>query len=266
MTPAVVASSASRLGLALAFLLSACAASHGIGADAGPDGQPADGPARDPCTTERGAEICGTLECPVERCWCVGGWTGAPPDALDFCEIGEGGGCAPAMGCTTGLGLCLDQLVDPRSWFLGACVSEAVCAELIYRGYPLGCRYGDGTLFETGVIRIEECPSGFDGIACGPACAPCDGGAACLGPSEHSGLGICHVGSFVPEGRCARTDTRRSCETPGDACLVLLAPRDEVFIRRRYENLGFCMATETCTELAAARPDRFECVPAIASP
>ena len=255
---------APRLGLALAFLLSACAASHVIGGDAGPDGQPADGPARDPCTTERGAEICDTLECPLERCWCAGGWTGAPPDVPSFCAIGDA--CVPALGCTAGRGLCLDQLVDPPSWFFGVCVSEAVCAEILYRGYPLGCRYGDGTLFETGVLRSEECPSGFDGIACGPACAPCDGGATCLGPSEHSGLGICHAGSFVTEGRCSRTDPRTSCETSGDACLFLLAPRDEVFIRRRHDNLCFCMAPETCGELAAARPERFECLTAIASP
>lgn len=252
-----------------ALLLSACAASHGIGPDGGLE---LDGPGRGPCTTARGAEICDTPECPDDRCLCTVGFD-RPDGASGFCAIsnviGSMTACSLESDCG-GAGLC-PQYVGERPVFdvAGPCVSEAVCAEIREAGYPTVCRYGDGSLFDTGVRRVEDCPPGFAGVVCGSGCAPCDGAAQCYGPSEHSGLGVCHpVGSWLGEGRCARDPptrdpTRLRCQSPTEACLFLRAPRDEHWDRDTW---GFCKATETCTELAAARPDRFECVPTIASP
>ena len=252
---------APRLGLAL--LLSACTASH-VGIDGGLSG---------PCTTARGAEICDTPECPDDRCLCTVVFD-RPDEASGFCAISNVISsmtvCSFESGCG-GSGLC-PQYVGDRPVFdvAGPCVSEAVCAEIREAAYPTVCRYGDGSLFDTGARRVEECPPGFAGIACGPGCAPCDGAAQCFGPSEHSGLGVCHVvGSWLGEARCAREPpsspdpTRLRCQSPTEACLFLLAPRDE---HSERDTWGFCLASETCTGLAAARPDRFECLPAIGSP
>lgn len=235
----------------------ACAASHGRhdgGRADTVDGPLDGGPPGSECTTPRGAEICDTPECPRDRCWCTIG----VPEREAYCALGRSEACAYAGGCVRGL-----CVTDPDTWLpAGYCASEATCHELRDNDYPLICRYVDGTAFATGVLRSEVCPAGFEGIACGPACAPCASGEHCLGPSEQSGLGVCYLpGSNPPrDHRCSLSgipgDPR--CSDPADACLVLRAERDEAW---DYDIWGFCMEPSVCAALAAARPDRFECHP-----
>ncbi len=242
-------------------LLAACAASHGRHADGGSTGGTDGGrdgaPPAGTCTSPRGAEICDTPECPFEddeeSCAACLGW---PDQPGGFCAIEPLEGCAYSGGCLHGL-----CVTNPEGRLEGGlCASAAACHELHDRGDPLICRYVDGTAFATGLLRSESCPAGFEGVACGPACAPCASGEHCLGPSEQSGLGVCYLPGSNPtrDHRCSLRGESHDprCADPADACLVLRAERDEAW---DYDIWGFCMEPTVCEALAAARPDRFEC-------
>ncbi len=170
---------------------------------------------------------------------------------------GQRGVCVATATCVSGAcegGWCVTTPRELGGGFASRqCGGGPACAELArrYLANPgpsrIACFFQDGTLVTTGVVPAANCPTGSEGVLCGPGCVPCnDVFNKCWGSSEQFPLGFCH-------------DETQYCSdvTPCPGTFQCLRPRN--LAASGVPAPGQCVAPDRCSAIAAMAPDRFRC-------
>lgn len=228
------------------------------GPDGAPDGQILDGAdefvANDAgftkCSTPEGYRVCGgSSECPSGIAGC---------DQCVYSDAGSLGICSNTFNAFSG---------DP-CWL--GCGDQQVCYLERPNALSLSCvpynfgvlasqyvdhnrlRYADlGTWTGDPIPKPTSCPK-FNGFAvCGGACAGCNPGERCLGPSPLHPYGVC----IAPPSLCY-ADGSKPCTSPGESCFTFTVDPPGQVLADQY---GKCVPTAQCQAMATSLPGGGKC-------